>query len=185
MSTPKRVKIWFFRLLMSQSSGCVSLPAYLIEQAAEDVAHVILKDQFLLVEPFQQLPAQAVNRLALLVHHVVVFEQVFAGLEVLPFDGLLRCLDAPRDHLRLDGHALFHAQPLQQVRHPLLGEDAHQIVFQRQVEARCAGIALTAGASAQLVVDAARLVTFGAEDEQPAEIDDFVVFGVGGLLVAL
>ena len=155
------------------------LAAVLVEQPAENVANVVLEDEFLLVEAFQQLPAQSVDRLALLVHHVVVLEQVFAGFEVLAFDRLLRRLDAPRDQLRLDRHALFHAQPLQQVRHPLLGEDAHQVVFQRQIEARRARIALAAGASAQLVVDAARLVTLGAEDEQAAEPDHFVVLGVG------
>ena len=154
---------------MSQSSACVSFPAVLVEQPAENVANVILEDEFLLVDAFQQLPAQSVNRLALLVHHVVVFEQMFAGLEVLRLDRLLRRLDAPRDQPRLDRHAFFHAQPLKQVRHPLLGEDAHQVIFQRQIEARGAGIALAAGASAQLVVDAARLVALGAEDEQPAE----------------
>ena len=66
------------------------LAGILVEQAAENIANVILKNQFFLVESFQQLPAQRVNRLALLVHHVVVFEQMFAGLEVLPFDRLLR-----------------------------------------------------------------------------------------------
>ena len=57
-----------------------------------------------------------------------------------------------------------------QVRHPLLGEDAHQVIFQRQVEARSSGIALAAGASAQLIVDAAGFVAFGAKDEQTAQV---------------
>ena len=153
---------------MSQSSGRVSLAAYLSSKPSKDVAHVVLEDQLLLIESFEQLPAQRVDRLALLVHHVVVFEQVFAGFEVLAFDAF--CAASMRRVIIFDsiGHAFFHAQPLEQVRHPLLGEDAHQVVFQRQIEARCAGIALTAGATTQLVVDAARLVAFGAEDEQAA-----------------
>ena len=61
---------------------------------------------------FQKFPAQPVNGLALLVHDVVVFEQVLAGLEVLRFHGLLRRLDAFADHARLDGDAFFHAQLL-------------------------------------------------------------------------
>ena len=130
---------------------------------------VVLEDEFFLIDAFEQLAAQAVDGLALLVHHVVVLEQMFAGFEVLAFDGFLRGFDAARDQLRLDGNAFFHAQPLQQVRDPLLGEDAHQVIFEREVEARGAGIALAAGASAKLVVDAARLVTFGAEDEQAAQ----------------
>ncbi len=98
------------------------------------------------------------------------------ALEVLRFDGLLRALDALGNHPRLDGHALFHAQPLQQRAHPLLGEDAHQVVFQRKIEARLAGIALASGAPAQLVVDAPRLVPLRAQDEQPARRDHFLMF---------
>ncbi len=56
------------------------------------------------------------------------------------------------------------------------GEDAHQIVFERKEEARRARIALASGASAKLIVDAARFVTFSAEDVQAAESDYFLVF---------
>ena len=48
------------------------------------------------------------------------------------------------------------------------GEDAHQVVFERNVEARRSGIALASGTSAKLVVDAPRFVAFGADDVQAA-----------------
>ena len=73
---------------------------------------------------------------------------------------------ARRDHPVLDRHALFHPQPLHQARDAIRPEDAHQVVFERQVEARRARVALAAGAAAQLVVDAPRLVPLGAEDVQ-------------------
>ena len=60
-----------------------------------------LDDALLLILAFEQRAAHAVDGLALLVHHVVVFEQVFAGCEVLRFDGLLRGRDALGDQLRL------------------------------------------------------------------------------------
>ena len=63
---------------------------------------------------FEQLPAQRVDALALLVHHVVVFQEVFADGEVLSLDLLLRALDGAGHHLVLDRHALFHAEPLHQ-----------------------------------------------------------------------
>ena len=47
-------------------------------------------------------------------------------------------------------------------------EDAHEVVFERQEELGVAGVALTAGAAAQLVVDAAAFVALGAEHAQPA-----------------
>src|SRR5271167_3873064 len=95
--------------------GMSFLSAVLVEQAAEKFAHIVFEDEFLLVNTFQQLPAQSVHRLPLLVHYVVVFEQVFAGLEVLPLDRLLRRFNTPRDETRFNRNALFHPQPLEQV----------------------------------------------------------------------
>src|SRR6185437_14788658 len=91
-----------------------------------------------------------------------------ARFEVLALNGLLRRLNAAGDELRFDGNAFFHAEALQEVRDPLLGEDTHQIVFEREEEARCAGIALTSGAAPQLVVDTAGLVPFRADDDEAA-----------------
>ena len=47
-------------------------------------------------------------------------------------------------------------------------EDAHQVVFERQEELGMAGVALAAGAAAQLVVDAPALVPLGAEHVEAA-----------------
>ena len=48
-------------------------------------------------------------------------------------------------------------------------EQPHQLVLERQVEPGLARVALTAGTTAQLVVDAARLVALGADDVEAAE----------------
>ena len=56
-------------------------------------------------------------------------------------------------------------------------EQPHQVVLEREVEAGGSGVALAAGAAAQLVVDAAGLVAFGAQDVEAAELLDLVVFG--------
>src|SRR5690606_39192233 len=68
-----------------------------------------------------------------------------------------------------DDLALLHAGRLQ----PTLGalgiaEDAHQVVFERDVEAARTRVALTAGAAAQLIVDTPRLVPLGTDDVQTA-----------------
>jgi len=81
------------------------------------------------------------------------------------FDGLLRAFNPIGDHLRFNRHAFFHTQSFEQRRNPLLGEDAHQVVFERQIEARLARIALAPCAAAQLVVNAPRLMPLGAQDE--------------------
>ena len=92
----------------------------------------------------EQLPPQRVDVLALLVHDVVVLEQVLPDGEVLRLDLLLGALDGAGHHLVLDGHTLFHAQPLHEPGDAIGPEDAHQVVFQGQIEARRAGVALAA-----------------------------------------
>ena len=67
-----------------------------------------------------------------------------------------------------DRLALLQAELGQHAVELVGAEDAHQVVFEREEELRAARIALTAGAAAQLVVDAAALVALGAEHEQPA-----------------
>ena len=47
-----------------------------------------------------------------------------------------------------------------------------------QVEAALAGVALAAGAAAELVVDAAALVALGAEHVEAAELADLVALGL-------
>src|SRR5262245_4068983 len=135
---------------------------------------------FFVLQPdlsLEDLPAQRVDVLALLVHHVVVLEQVFADREVLRLDLLLRALDGTRHHAVLDRHALFHAELLHQTRDAVGPENPHQVVFERQVEPRRARVALTAGSTAQLVVDATRLVAFGRDDVEAVEGDDLLVLG--------
>src|SRR5580704_7152064 len=92
-----------------------------------------------LVFAFQRGATDGIDRLALLIHHIVVFEQVFAGFEVLGFDGLLGL-------------------------HAFATEDAEEIIFEREEKARGAGIALTAGAAAKLIIDAAGFVALGAKN---------------------
>ena len=52
--------------------------------------------------------------------------------------------------------------------HFLGAENAHEVVFEGEEEERGAGVALPAGAAAQLVVDAPCLVALAAHHEQPA-----------------
>src|SRR5262245_8987544 len=102
---------------------------------------------------------------------------MFADGEVLRLDLLLSALDGPADHAVLDRHAFFHAEPLHQAGNAIRAEDAHQVVFERQVETRRSRITLAPGAPAELVVDAARLVPLGAENVQASGRDDLVVLG--------
>jgi len=106
--------------------------------------------------------------LALVVHHVVELEQVLADVEVARLDLLLRLLQRLVDPGMDDGLVLLEAEPLQHRVELVRPEDAHEVIFERQEELGMPGIALAAGAAAQLVVDAAALVPLGAEHEQSA-----------------
>ena len=113
-----------------------------------------------LVEHFSEIPTrknlltQVVDVLALRAHHVVVLEQVFADVEVAFFDFLLRVFDALCDPWMFDGFIVRHAHLFHQVLHAIAGEDAHQVIFERQEEAGQTRIALTTCTTTKLIVDA-------------------------------
>ncbi len=80
-----------------------------------------------------------------------------------------------RHELGLDRDVVLEAEALHEARDPVGREALHQVVVERQVEARRARVALACGAAAELVVDPAALVALGADDVQPAGVDDVVV----------
>src|SRR5262249_57331284 len=84
-----------------------------------------------------------------------------ADVEVVRLDLLLGVADGAGDEAMLDRDALLHAELLHDVLHAIGAEDAQQVVFQREVEARRSRITLPARTPAQLVVDAAGLAAPG------------------------
>src|SRR5262245_18072491 len=131
-----------------------------------------------LVFAFERGATDGVDGFALLVHHVVVFEEVLAGVEVLRFDGFLCVFDAAGDEAGFDGHAFSHAETEHQGFDTFAAEDAHEVVFERKEKAGGSGVALAASASAQLVIDAGGFVALGAENVESAKRDDFIMFGL-------
>ena len=115
-----------------------------------------------------------IDHAALLVHHVVVLENVLANLVVVLLDLPLSALDRLRHEARFDRLLVGEADALHDVRHALAAEEPHHFVFERDVEARRSRIALTARAAAQLIVDAPRLVALRADDVQAAVARDAV-----------
>ena len=136
-----------------------------------------------------QVQTLAVDHLPLVVGHIVVFQQLLADVEVAPLHLALRLLYGAGDHPVLYGLALLHAQPLHEAAHPVRGEDAHEVVLQRQVEAGIARVPLAAGAATQLVVDAPAFVPLGADDMQAAGVQHLLVvrlpLGADGLHLLL
>src|SRR5260370_19659980 len=129
----------------------------------------VLEDVPASVGAFQHLAPLFVNDLALLVHHVVVLDDMLARVEVHALDLLQRAGDRSRHPRMLDR---LNLEAVHQLADPLSrrAEDLHQVVLERNEELARAGVALAAGAAAQLVVDAPALVALGADDVQAADV---------------
>ena len=134
-----------------------------VEEPADGLGEVLV---------VEDLVALGVDRLALLVDDVVELDDALADVEVEALDARLGALDRVRHEPRLDGDVLLEPEPLHQAGDAVGGEALHEVVVERQVEARRAGVALAAGTAAQLVVDAAGVVALGADDVQAAGLDD-------------
>ncbi len=148
--------------------GRPDVPADILRQHRLDIFAQVL----LLEDPF----AHIVDFAALLVQHVVVFEQMLADVEVRAFHPGLGLLDHPADKAGFHRHGVVDVHALHHPRHLVSAEPAHQVVFHREEEARGTGIPLAAGAPAQLVVDAPRLVAFRSEHVQAAELAHLLFF---------
>ena len=165
--------------LKSQSSPVPSAVASSMK-ACDGVLEEEL-DLLVQVVALEDAAAVAVDGLALAVQHVVVLQHVLALFGVAALDLALGRGDGAGDELGLHRDVVRHGAV-----HQPLGragvEQAHQVVGQRQVEPGLAGVALAAGAAAQLVVDAAGLVPLGAEHVEAAEVEDLLVLVLDGLL---
>ncbi len=128
------------------------------------------------IKSVKHLLALTVDDLTLLVHHVVVLQRRLTGLEVAGFHARLRVFNGLREHLVLDGHILVDIKLFHEACNALTAEKAHQIIVEREVEARLAGVTLTAGTAAELIVNTAGIVTLRADDEQTAGLAHLVRF---------
>src|SRR5271170_5664905 len=102
-----------------------------LDQRVAHVEHVGLERR-----AAEQLAPAMVHHLALLVHDVVVFEQMFADVEVMRLDFFLRIFYRARDPSMLDRHAVFHANSIHQALQAVGAKDAQQVVFERKEKSR-------------------------------------------------
>ena len=105
-----------------------------IDQIGNNLMAHILHDfrQVFALHDFQTL---AKDRLALVIHHIVEFQQLLADVEVAAFDLCLRLFKALVDPRVNDGLAFLHPQFRQNRIKPLRAENPHQIVFKAEEEA--------------------------------------------------
>ncbi len=136
-----------------------------------DVPHHVV-DLLAQVLTLEHPAALGVDDGPLLVHHLVVLEDVLPDLEVLLLDLGLGAADRPGHHLVLDRDVVGHPQPGHHHLDHAGVEAPHQLIAQGEVEPRLTRVALPPGPTAQLVVDAPRLVALGAQHVETAGLPD-------------
>ena len=112
------------------------------------------------------IEALRIDDFALAVDHVIVLDHALANIKVVTFDADLRLLDGLADHAVFDRFVFREAGGFHQALHIVVGEALHEFIVEAEEKTGLAGVALTAGATSQLIVNAARLVAFGAKHEQ-------------------
>ena len=112
-------------------------------------------DHFAHVGALKNFVTQTIDFATLVVLNVVELKQLLANIVVAAFDLTLGALDHAREHLALNGHAFFELEAIGDGAHTIAAEDAQQLIFHRQIEHGTTRVTLTAGTSAQLIVDTA------------------------------
>ncbi len=67
---------------------------------------------------------------ALLVHHVIIFEQTLADAEVVLLHAFLGVLDCFCDHAALNHLPLFESEGVEHLHHAVGGEQTHQLILE-------------------------------------------------------
>ena len=130
------------------------------------------------VAALEHVESLGIYELTLLVHHLVVLQSVLTYAEVTSLYGLLRVLYGVAEHPGLEAFVVVHERRIYALE-SFAAETLYKVVLERDEEYRCAHVALTARTAAELVVDTARFVPFGAEYAQTACLDDLYLFGIG------
>ena len=113
----------------------------------------------------QNLAAHTVDDFAVAIDDVVILDDVLAGVKVEALNAFLSGLQGLRDGAVLDGHIFVHAESGHNHGNAVALENAHQVIFTADEELGGAGVALTAATATELVVHAARVVAFGADND--------------------
>ena len=104
-----------------------------------------------------------VDTLALDVEDIVVREHVLACVKIQFLDALLRLLKRARYHRIINGFILGNLEGAHDALDDVGCEYAHERIFERDEELCLPRVSLSPAATAELIVDAARLVPLGPD----------------------
>ena len=155
--TDKRLQIPVFRINFSRSIHSHGTVYNLFYHFHDVFAQICFCQDFFTL---------SVNNFTLLVHNVVIFQNVFTNVKVTTFNFLLRIFDGFGYEAMFDGFIIFHTKFIHNACNIITAKETHQIVFQGQEEFRGTGVTLTSATTTQLVIDTTAFVTFSTNDVQ-------------------
>ena len=109
-----------------------------------------------------------VNNLTLLVHNIVILQDMLTNAEVTCFNLLLRIFDGLGNQAVFNRLIILHAQLIHDASNIITAEQAHQVILQAQEEFGRTGVTLTGATTAQLVINTTAFMTLGTDDMQTA-----------------
>ena len=133
-----------------------------------------LEDRLLHIVTVKHRTALSIDDISLLIHYVVVCDNVLSALEVGILYIFLRTLNRVGQNFCINGGVVGKLQRFGNSQDSLTSEQTHKIVLQGQKEHGFSGIALTARTSSELIIDTSGLVSFGAENEQTARFSHLI-----------
>ena len=87
------------------------------------------------------------NLFALIIHDVIIFQQVFANIEITLLDANLRAFNRFGHETAGNIFAFFHTHFSKHIFKTVTAKNPHKIIFCREIELRPSRIALTARTS--------------------------------------
>ena len=124
------------------------------------------------VFPVQNPATLLIKHLALLIHDVVIFQDIFTDIEIPCLHAFLRPLNRIGNHGGFDLFVFLQPHFFHEIFDAVPAENAKQIIFQRQEKLRTAGIPLASGTSAQLIVDTTTFMALRPNNGEPAQLGD-------------
>ena len=138
--------------------------------------------QFLAVK---HLIALLVDKLSLAVHNIVVLENALSDGEVSALYLLLRALDGVGYHLCLNRHILGSFERVHYRGYSFAAEKSHKVILKGEEETACAGVALSARASAELIVYSSGFMALRADYEKTARLANSLSLRLNLLVIFL
>ena len=112
----------------------------------------------------------AINDFSLLIHDLVIFQQMLTNGKVIALHLFLCVFNRFGKHPCFNRLVLCHAHRIYQL-HCLFGaKQTHQVILQRDIETGFAGVTLTTGTPTQLVINTSGFMTFRTDDFQTTQL---------------